>query len=284
MKIRIVADSSADLCTKEDGSIVSVPLKIRTDYKEYIDDGSLDVKLMTDEMACYRGKSGSACPGVGDWLTAFGDADWVFAVTITSNLSGSYNSAKVAKETYEEEHPGRKVFVFDSLSAGPELKLIVEKIQEQIAKGNEFEEVCSNVLEYMKTTFLVFSLKSLTNLANNGRVSPAVAKIAGILGIQVVGIASEVGTLEQKEKARGDKKTICAVWKQIKELGYNGGKIRIDHCFNKESVSKLVDMIKSEFKHADIKIGVTGGLCSFYAEQGGMLVGFETNSIQDVVQ
>lgn len=277
MKIKIVADSSADLRTTEDGSVVSVPLKIMTSDKEYIDDENLDVKVMTDELASYRGKSGSACPGVGDWLEAFGDADWVFAVTITSNLSGSYNSAKVAKETYEEEHPGKKVFVFDSLSAGPELKLIVEKIQELLEKGKEFEEICKQVLEYMKTTFLVFSLKSLTNLANNGRVSPAVAKIAGILGIQVVGIASEVGTLEQKEKARGEKKAILTVWKQIKELGYKGGKIRIDHCFNMDAVSQLVQMIKSEFKHADIKIGATGGLCSFYAEQGGMLVGFETN-------
>lgn len=277
MKIKIVADSSADLRTTEDGSLVSVPLKIMTDDKEYVDDDKLDVEMMTNELASYRGKSGSACPGVGDWLEAFGDADWVFAVTITSNLSGSYNSAKVAKETYEEENPGKKVFVFDSLSAGPELKLIVEKIQELLAKGKEFEEVCKHVLEYMKSTFLVFSLKSLTNLANNGRVSPAVAKIAGILGIQVVGIASEVGTLEQKEKARGEKKAILTVWKQIKALGYKGGKIRIDHCFNKEAVSQLVDMIKNEFKHADIKIGTTGGLCSFYAEQGGMLVGFETN-------
>ncbi len=277
MKIRIVADSSADLRTTEDRSLVSVPLKIMTNDKEYIDDEKLDVKAMTEDLASYRGKSGSACPGVGDWLEAFGDADWVFAVTITSNLSGSYNSAKVAKETYEEEHPGKKVFVFDSLSAGPELKLIVEKIQELLEKGKEFEEICKQVLEYMKTTFLVFSLKSLTNLANNGRVSPTVAKIAGILGIQVVGIASEVGTLEQKEKARGEKKAILTVWKHIKELGYKGGKIRIDHCFNMDAVSQLVEIIKSEFKHADIKIGVTGGLCSFYAEQGGMLVGFETN-------
>ena len=276
MKIRIVADSSADLMTLEDRSLVSVPLKISTDNKEYIDDEYLDTKVMTDELAAYRGKSGSACPGVGDWLDAFGDADWIFAVTITSNLSGSYNSAKVAKETYEEENPGKRVHVFDSLSAGPELKLIVEKLQELIEKGKDFDEICKRVSAYQKTTYLVFSLKSLTNLANNGRVSPAVAKIAGILGIQVVGIASEVGTLEQKEKARGEKKAILTVWKQMKELGYKGGKIRIDHCFNMEAVTQLVDLVKKEFKNADIKIGATGGLCSFYAEKGGMLVGFES--------
>lgn len=275
MKIKIVADSSADLVTLEDNNIVSVPMKIMTDYKEYVDDSALDVKGMTDELAAYRGKSGSACPGVGAWIDAFGDADRVFCITITSNLSGSYNSAMVAKEMYESENPDRKVCVIDSLSAGPELKVTVEKIQELLAEGKEFEEICAEVSEYQKSTYLVFMLKSLTNLANNGRVSAAVAKIAGVLGIHVMGIASAVGTLEQKAKCRGEKKCIQAVWKQIKELGYRGGKVRIDHCFNEEAAKQLKEMITSEFANADVVIGVTKGLCSFYAEQGGMLVGIE---------
>lgn len=275
MKMRIVADSSADLVTLEDKSLVSVPMRIMTDAKEYVDDDKLDIKVMTDELASYRGKSGSACPGVGDWLDAFGDADRVFCITITSNLSGSYNSAMVAKETFESENPDKKVCVIDSLSAGPELKLIVEKIQELHEQGKKYEEICEAVTEYQKSTYLVFMLKSLTNLANNGRVSPAVAKIAGVLGIHVMGIASEVGTLEQKAKCRGEKKGIFAVWKQMKELGYHGGKVRIDHCFNLEAAKQLKQMIKSEFANADVIISTTKGLCSFYAEQGGMLVGIE---------
>ena len=276
MKIRIVADSSADLVTLEDKSIVSVPMKIMTDAKEYVDDDRLDVKVMTDELAVYRGKSGSSCPGVGDWLDAFGDADRVFCITITSNLSGSYNSAMVAKETFESENPDKKVCVIDSLSAGPELTLIVEKIQELLEQGKEYEEICKVVTEYQKSTYLVFMLKSLTNLANNGRVSPAVAKIAGVLGIHVMGIASEVGTLEQKAKCRGEKKGVLSVWKQMKELGYRGGKVRINHCFNLEAANQLKAMIKTEFANADVIIGTTRGLCSFYAEQGGMLVGMES--------
>ena len=275
MKIRIVADSGADLVTLEDKSVVSVPLKIRTDNKEYVDDESLDIKEMTEDLASYRGKSGSSCPGVGDWLDAFGDADRVFCITITSNLSGSYNSAMVAKEMYESENQDRKVCVIDSLSAGPEMRLIAEKIQELLADGKDYEEICEAIAEYQKSTYLVFVLKSLTNLANNGRVSPAVAKIAGVLGIHVVGIASEVGTLEQKAKCRGEKKGILAVWKQMKELGYRGGKVRIHHCFNLEAAKQLKEMIISEFANADVIIGVTKGLCSFYAEQGGMLVGIE---------
>lgn len=275
MKVRIVADSSADLQTTEDKSIVSVPLKIMTDNAEYIDDEMLDVKSMTEDLAEYRGRSGSACPGVGEWMDAFGDADWVFGITITSNLSGCYNSAMVAKETYESEHPERKVYIIDSLSTGPEMKIIVEKLQALIAEGKAFEEICEAIEQYRKRTFLVFCLKSLTNLANNGRVSLAVAKIAGILGIHVVGRASEEGTLEQKDKARGEKKAILSLVKNMKELGYRGGKVIIDHCFNEEAALQLKSLIRKEYQSADVRIGTTKGLCSFYVERGGLLVGFE---------
>ena len=275
MTFRIVVDSSADLITTEDKSVVSVPLIIMTEHKEYVDDETLDVKGMTDDLAAYHGKSGSACPGVGDWLDAFGDADRIFCITMTSNLSGTYNSALVAKETFESENPGKKVCVIDSLSTGPEMKLIKEKIEELLSEGKSYEEICDAVAEYQKSTHLVFMLKSLTNLANNGRVNPAVAKIAGVLGIHLVAIASEVGTIEQKAKSRGEKKAIISLWNQMKELGYKGGKVIIDHCFNEEAAKQLAEMIKNEFANAVIKIGTTRGLCSFYAEQGGMIVGME---------
>ena len=275
MKFRIVVDSSADLNTTEDKSLVSVPLTIITDNKQYVDDETLDVKVMTDDLAVYHGKSGSACPGVGDWMEAFGDADRIFCITMTSGLSGTYNSAMVAKETFESENPEKKVCVIDSLSTGPEMKLIKEKIEELLEEGKSYEEICEAVAEYQKTTHLVFMLKSLTNLANNGRVNPTVAKIAGVLGIHLVAIASEVGTIEQKAKSRGEKKAIISLWNQMKELGYKGGKVIIDHCFNEEAAKQLTEMIKSEFANAVIKIGTTRGLCSFYAEQGGMIVGME---------
>ena len=275
MSIKIVADSSANLRTLEDNSFVSVPLTLRTDEREFVDDASLNIEKMTDYLANYKGKSGSACPSSQDWIDAFGDAERIFAIAITSNLSGSFNSARVAKEQYEEEHPDRKVFLIDSLSAGPELKLIVEKIQELNADGLSYDDICDAITEYQKKTHLVFMLKSLTNLANNGRVSPAVAKIAGLLNIHVVGIASDVGTLEQKEKARGEKKAIAAMKKIMEDLKYVGGKIRIDHCFNLEGAQQLKDLILAAFPNADVKIGENYGLCSFYAERGGILAGFE---------
>lgn len=275
MNMRIVADSSANLRTTDDNLIVSVPLTIRTDEKEFVDDATLDIVEMTNYLASYKGKSGSACPSAGDWYNAFGDAEYVFVVTITSNLSGAYNSARIAKEDYESDHPDRKVFLIDSLSTGGEMKLIAEKIMEYANDGLSFDDICNKITDYCKRTHLVFILKSLTNLANNGRVSPAVAKIAGLLNINIVGIASSEGTLEQKEKARGEKRAILALRKIMDKMGYAGGKVRIDHCFNLEDATKIKELILSVFPSADIIIGENHGLCSFYAERGGVLVGFE---------
>ncbi|MBQ3030552.1 MAG: DegV family protein [Agathobacter sp.] len=275
MKMRLVADSSANLSTTPDNSIVSVPLTLRTDEREFVDNDSLDIKEMTDYLASYKGKSGSACPSSQDWVDAFGDAEEVFAIAITSNLSGSFNSLRIAKEEYEEEHPDRKVCIIDSLSAGPELKLVVEKIQELHAEGKTFEEISAAVEEYQKQTHLIFCLKSLTNLANNGRVNPAVAKIAGVLNIHVVGIASSVGTLEQREKARGPKKALAAIDMIMKEFNYNGGKVIIDHCFNEADAIAVKDYILTTYPNADVRISETKGLCSFYAEVGGLMIGYE---------
>lgn len=275
MKMRIVADSSASLITTPDHSFVSVPLTLRTADREFVDTADLDVKEMTEYLASYKGKSGSACPSSQDWFDAFGDAEEVYAVAITSNLSGSFNALRIAKEQYEEEYPGRKVCIIDSLSAGSELKLIIEKIQELKAEGKTFEEVSDAIVEYQKHTHMIFCLKSLTNLANNGRVNPAVAAIAGALNIHVVGVASEVGTLEQKVKARGMKKALAAIDALMKERNYNGGKVIIDHCFNETDANALRNQILASYPNADVRIQPTRGLCSFYAEVGGLMIGVE---------
>ena len=101
--------------------------------------------------------------------------------------------------------------MIDSLSAGPELTLIVEKLEEMISEGKSYEEICTYIPEYQKKTGLLFMLESLNNFAANGRVSPAVAKIAGVLGIRIVGKASDVGTLEPTDKCRGEAKSLSAM-------------------------------------------------------------------------
>lgn len=278
MNYKIVCDSTANLVELEKVPFSSVPLKIRTAEKEFVDDENVNIAEMISYLKTYKGKSGTACPAPDEYVQSFGDADRVFCVTITSNLSGSYNAARIAKEEYESTYPGRKVFVIDSLSAGPELSLIAEKIEALIASGMEYDDICTEISEYCKITHLIFSLESLTNLANNGRVSHSVAKIAGILGIRLIGKASNEGTLEPTDKARGEKKSIDVLFKNMKNLGFSGGKVTIDHCNNVENSELLKNKIIEEFPNANIKIGINRALCSFYAEEGGLLVGFEGNS------
>lgn len=271
----IVADSSADLPNITKIPFRFAPLKIITKEKEYTDDQNLDVAEMVNDLARYKGKSSTSCPNPDEWLSTFGDAEQIFCLTITATLSGSYNAAMAAKKIYEEEHPGRRVFVFNSLTAGPEIALMAEKIEELILAGKTFEEICAETIAYQLKTGLVFILESLKNLANNGRVSPLVAKAAGLLGIRLVGKASDKGDLEPLDKIRGIDKALETLFKRMKELGAQGGKIRIAHCFNEEAALKLKEMILREFEKAKVEICKCRGLCSFYAEKGGMLVGFE---------
>lgn len=159
-KIKIVADTSCDLLKLNNTDFAYAPMKIITDDKEFLDDDKLDVDGMVDFLDRYKGKSKSSCPNTNDWIDAFGDADDIFCVTITSALSGSYNSACVAKEIYESDNEGKRVFVIDTLSAGPEVTLAVEKLEEYIGKKIPYEEICNKITEYIKKTGLVFMLKS----------------------------------------------------------------------------------------------------------------------------
>ena len=211
MEIRIIADSSADLLTLENVDFVSVPLKIITGEKEYVDDEKLNVNQMVEDLEKYSGKSSTSCPNSMEWLQAFGDSEQIICITITGTLSGSYNAACVAKNIYEEQNPSRKVFVLNSLSAGPELGLIIEKIQELILKEYSFDEICNIIIKYTEKTSLIFMLKSMKNLVNNGRVSPLVARMAGLLGIRVVGKASDIGDLEQMNKCRGEQNALKTI-------------------------------------------------------------------------
>ncbi len=275
LKFKIVADSSADRIAPSNTEYASAPLKIVTADKEYVDDTALDVEGMVDDLARYSGKSSTSCPNTADWLAAFGEADRIFCVTITATLSGSYNSACLAKKLYEEEHPERRVHVINSLSTGPEMKLIIEKLDELISAELDFDEIVAEIEKYTKHTGLLFMLESLKNLANNGRVSPLVAKVASFLGIRVVGKASDRGDLEQLDKCRGEKRALDVILEHLNKLGYRGKKLRIAHAINAGAAEKLRALVLSAFPTADIEIYKCGGLCSFYAERGGLLIGFE---------
>lgn len=280
MCFKIVSDSSANLHgIKSDIAFASVPMKLNAGAKEFVDDADLNIHELLDYLSSYNGKSGSSCPSVSDWIDAFDNAKYVICFTITSSLSGAYNSAYQAKKSYEEAHPERKVYVCDTLSTGPEIKLLVEKTIELIKKGLSFDCISNTIAKYKEHTGLIFSLESLRNLANNGRVSPLVAKFAGVLGIRVVGKASNEGTLEPMDKCRGAKKAISKIMANMHDMGFKGGKVRIDQCENVTDARSLKELILSHYPNADVIIDKVHGLCSYYAEKGGLIVGFEKQGV-----
>lgn len=276
MKIQLVADSSANFHTLKEMDVAYAPLKIAVGDTEFVDDANLDVQEMLDALKAYKGKTSSACPSVHEWMDAFGGADYVLGVSITSALSGCYNSGLVAAEQYMEAHPGAKVFFLDSLSTGPEMQLILEKYHELVSGGMQFEQICEVIKEYSARTHLVFSLESLDNFAKNGRINPVIAKAVGIFGIRIVGRASDEGTLEPTYKCRGEKKALVQIVKSMKELGFSGGKARITHSCNPGAAQELEEMLREEYPGIDLTISCNRGLCCYYAEEGGVLVGFES--------
>lgn len=274
MRYIIVSDSSSNVFTVSGADYKTVPMKIITD-KEYVDTLTLDLAGMVADLKKFKGKSGSSCPNVQDWLDAFEGADGVFCVTISKNLSGSFNSAKQAVETFLEENPGKKGYVFDSLAAGPQQAMLCDKLAQLLAEGHDFDTIVEKALDYHNHTHILFRLESLTNLARNGRVNPAVAKIVGALGIRVMGEA-QGGQIVPLHKIRGDRKAIPVLVEMIKERGfYDGATLRIAHCFGEESALMLRDAVLAEFPNTRFILEPTAALCSFYAENGGLMIGFE---------
>ena len=281
MTWKIVADSGCDYRQLANPAIdtefISVPLKIQVADQVFIDDANLDIDQMMETMYATSEASKSACPSPDDYLKAFEGAKHIFVVTITGTLSGSQNSAQLAKNLYLEDHPEAHIHVIDSLSAGGEVDLLVEKLNELIDQGLSFDEVVKAITDYQTKTKLLFVLAKVDNLVKNGRLSKLIGAVVGLLNIRMVGEASETGTLELLQKARGAKKSLQAAYDEIIKAGYAGGRIVMAHRSNEKFCQQLSELLREKYPQAEIKILPTSGLCSFYAEDGGLLMGYEIN-------
>ena len=273
--VKFVADSACDLKEYPGICFETVPLSISTDERYYTDDEGLDVHEVLDYLSTYNDRSYTACPSLDAWMKAFEGADEIYCVTITSGLSGTYSGANVAREQYLETHPDTKIYVIDSLSTGPGMVLLLEKLAELKSQGKSFEEVCAAIEKYRKRLKLYFSLSSLHNLAQNGRVSKLIASAIGFMNIKILGTASKEGTIEQVGKCRGNNRMIDKIIEQLKASGFTKGKIRICHVECLEFANAVAEKIRSIFNCSDIKIVPARGLCSYYAERGGIILGCE---------
>ncbi|WP_394404772.1 DegV family protein [Streptococcus sp. 20-1249] len=278
-KWKIVADSGCDIVSLEnvaaDTDFVRVPLTIQVENEIFVDNDTLDIDQMMETMYASHTAAKSACPSPQAFQESFEGAENVFVITITGGLSGSNNSARLGKEMLQEEHPEVNVHVIDSLSAGGEMDLIVAELNRLIASGLEFDQVVEAITTYQKRTKLLFVLAKVDNLVKNGRLSKLLGKVVGLLNIRMVGEASETGTLELLQKARGYKKSLKAAFEEMKKAGYRGGRITIAHRRNEKFCQEFAELVRSHFPQAQIEAFATSGLCSFYAEDEGILMGYE---------
>ncbi|MGT2812435.1 DegV family protein [Streptococcus minor] len=278
-KWKIVADSGCDY--KEltnlapDTLFQSVPLSIQIDGTDYVDDATLDIDYMMDAMSTSSKAATSACPSPQAYAAAYEGADNVIVLTLTGTLSGSFNSARVAKELVLEEHPHVNIHLIDSLSAGGEMDLLVSELNRLIAKGLDFDQVVESITAYQQKTKLLFVLAKVDNLVKNGRLSKLLGTVVGLLNIRMVGEASSQGTLELLQKARGHKKSLTAAFEELQKAGYAGGRIVIAHRNNDKFCQQFSELVLATYPQADIELIPTSGLCSFYAEENGLLMGYE---------
>lgn len=278
MKWSIVTDSSCDLQNLETGSeqisFSTIPFTISVGKRDFIDDTNLNVNEMIAAMDLCKEASHTSCPAPYAWYEQFEKADNSIAITISSQVSGSYNSALVARNMILEKYPDKKIAVLDSHTAGPEIILMIQKLCELIKSQQNFNSIVKAMEQYMQNTHVVFALSSFDNLIKNGRMNKLTGFIAGKLGFWGIGIGSEQGTIAVKEKVRGGQKALNAILTDIKERGKNVKTVVISHCQNLEFAETLKSAIQSMWNTVEVKIVPTRGLCSYYAEKGGLIVGF----------
>ena len=272
--IKLIIDSSSNMKSDPDHNVEVVPLTISFGGKDYIDDQNLNIREFLNDMNQNQVAGKTTCPSIQAWLNALEGTEKAIIITMTSGMSGTFSSALQAKTMYEEKHPTSQIIVVDSRSAGPELTIVLHGIEKMIQGDIRFVDLEEVIAKFRMRTHLLFILQSLHNLSLNGRVSPVAAKVAGLLKINLIGTASKEGKLEPLTKARGMKKAMRELLKYMKADNYHGGEVIIDHCENEKDAEIIKDKILAEYPDAQVTIRPMRGLCSFYAEEGGIMVGF----------
>ena len=282
MTWNIVADSSCDLKASDIQSqqlhFEVVPLKIIIGEDEYIDDGNLSIpQLLRDMDACKTGSS-TACPSPEDFKRAFETADCTICVTISSQLSGTYNAAVLGRDMVLEEYPDKQICVIDSRAAAGAMVLLIRRAQalmEAAGDDGDFDALCQQLHRYQATLRTCFTLENFDNLIKNGRMRPIVGTLLRSLGIHIIADATAEGTIHVADKARGVGKTyraITALMKASKDC--TDAEVVISHCENLEGAMALKRQILADLPVKQVDLLSCRGLTSFYAMEKGLIVGY----------
>ncbi len=277
MNWNIIGDSGCDLFDLEKSiegvSYKSVPFFITVEDKEYTDDESLDIGAMMAHMEKSKKASFTACPSPQLWADKMAAGENNICVTVSKNLSGSYQSADIAAKAFVEDHENTNAVVVDGCATGPASVLAVRKMTELIEKGESFENVIEKTREYVSGIHTVFALSCFDNLVKSGRVGKVAGFLASNLDFKGVGV-EDGGRIAFKTKVRGKKKVIAAMLEIIRENGFNSDEVIISHSMNEE----LALTMKKEIEAIDEKVNVTilqtRGLNSFYADKAGLIISY----------
>lgn len=276
MKYQLIVDSCCELTQelKESLNAKSIPLKMIIDEKEYVDDENLNLEEFLQALKTVKVLPKSSCPSPGEYADAFiaSDADFIFVVTLSSRISGSYNSAMQGKLIAEES--GKKIHIFDSKSASAGELLIALKIKDLVEKGPETQEIITEVEAFIDESIILFALENTDNLVKNGRMNSFLGKALAMLNIRLILSSDGKGNIKLVSKVRGgSEKTIEKLADKIVErCGETKGQtLVITHCQNTVAVKALIKSVKERCSLGRIVIMPTGGLSSMYADIGGVL-------------
>ena len=277
MKYRIALDSGGEIPAERKGceEFVLVPLTLTINGIHIVDDGHMSQKEIVDLIAKDPDVPKTACPSPQAFYEAFDcGADHIYAVTLTAELSGSYQSALVARNMYLEDHPDAKIHVFNSLSASCGETLTSMKIAELEEQGLPFEEIIEKTEAYIKQKCTLFVLDNLETLRKNGRLSGIKALAAAVLKIKPICYGTETGAIGQLDQARGINKAIVKMVNHIVEMTPSPENLilGISHCNCPDRAEIVKNEITRRMKVKGVFVQPTGGLSSVYANDGGIIV------------
>lgn len=277
MSYRIVVDSCGEFTEemKKDSHFVHAALHLLIDEEEFVDDDTFDRLAFLKKMEASPNCPKSSCPSPEVYREAFDcGAEHLYAVTLSAELSGSYNSAILGRNLYLEDHPETKIHVFNSRSASVGETRIAQKIQECEEAGMSFEKVVETVDQFIAEMHTYFVLESLDNLRKNGRLSLVKAFVASALNIKPYMGATDNGEIIQLGQARGIQKALRKMVETMaEELKDPEEKVlALAHCNNRERAEFVKEEIQKLVKVKDILILETSGVSTLYASQGGIII------------
>ena len=272
--IKIVVDSCCELNLDmmEGVDISFVPFKLSIGSNDFLDDENLNIEDFRIKMEESKEPVKTACPSPMDFFDKF-EGDIVYVVTITSELSGTYQSAMIAKEVYLKEFPGAKVHVFDSRSAVAGETAVFLNLVKCIKEGKSFEETVADTEEIIERSVTIINLASLSNLAKNGRIPKIAGKLSKVLNIRMIGKAKD-GKIVPVSIERGLKRSVKSLVNKALDICDKSLKtaIVISEANALEAAKEVREMLLKDFPDRIIEITGMKGLSTTYAEEGGLVL------------